>query len=364
METLRYAVVGLGWIAQESILPAFQNAQSSVLAALVSSDIAKADELGKQYSVSRTCTYAQYDELLASGAIDAVYIGLPNSMHGDFAARAARAGIHILCEKPMASTAEECETMIHIAARNRIRLMVAYRLHFEPANLKAIEIIRDGIIGEPRFFSSVFSQQVEPGNIRLKRDLGGGPLMDLGVYPVNAARYLFGTEPIEVSAIGGSSEDSRFDEVHEMASAILRFPGDRLASFTSSMGASPSDHYEVIGTKGSLRLTPAFSYHQPKTLKVTRDGETRAQHFDRIDQFGAELDYFTRCVLNHEEPEPSGQEGWADLRVVDALLRSMRSRKTVRLEPFERGTRPTRRQEYEMPPVEAEEIVHAHPPSK
>jgi len=163
---VRYAVVGLGWIAQESVLPAFNNAtKNSELVALVTDDPEKARKLSKEYDVA-TVAYDGYDELLRSGSIDAVYIALPNNLHADFTIRAARAGIHVLCEKPMAPSVEECESMTHACEEHGVKLMIAYRLHFEPGNLKAIERIAGGELGEPRFFSSVFGQQVPEGNIR------------------------------------------------------------------------------------------------------------------------------------------------------------------------------------------------------
>src|SRR5437763_1467557 len=153
---IRYAVVGLGWIAQEMVLPAFKNVRNSELTALVTDDPIKADELGEKYQVSQTIGYSGYDGLLRSGFIDAVYIALPNNMHKDYTVRAARAGIHVLCEKPMADSVAECEDMIHASEENQVKLMIAYRLHFEPANLKALERVKNGEIGEPRIFSSVF----------------------------------------------------------------------------------------------------------------------------------------------------------------------------------------------------------------
>src|SRR5687768_6136489 len=168
---IRYAVVGLGHIAQVAVLPAFAHARkNSILAALVSDDEEKRQELGQLYGVERTFTYAQYDDCLASGEIDAVYIALPNNMHREYTERAARAGIHVLCEKPMAQTKEDCEAMIGAAEDNHVKLMIAYRLHFEESNLRAIETVKSGKLGEPRIFISDFTMQVtDRDNIRLKK---------------------------------------------------------------------------------------------------------------------------------------------------------------------------------------------------
>jgi predicted dehydrogenase len=189
---IRYAVVGLGHIAQVAVLPAFQHARrNSELVALVSDDPAKLKRLSERYNVGQTFSYREYDECLKSGAIDAVYIALPNHLHAEYIIRAAKAGIHVLCEKPMAVTERECRAMIRAAQRHRIKLMIAYRLHFEEANMKAVEIVRSGKLGQPRIFNSVFSMQVRPRNIRTDKEMGGGTLYDIGIYCINAARYLF-----------------------------------------------------------------------------------------------------------------------------------------------------------------------------
>jgi predicted dehydrogenase len=364
-EKVRYAVVGLGWITQESVLPGFKNANTnSELAALVTDDPEKARQLGKEYDVARTTSYDGYDELLQSGSIDAVYIALPNNLHADFTIRAARAGVHVLCEKPMAASVQECETMTHACEEHNIKLMIAYRLHFEPGNLKAIEIVSSGTIGEPRFFSSVFGQQVPEGNIRLEKSLDGGPLMDVGVYCINAARYLFRSEPEEVVAFGATIKgDPRFKEVHEMASAILRFPGERLATFTSSLGSASVDSYTVVGTKGDLRVNPGYGYHDERELSCTVEGKERKETFKPGDQFGAELVYFSRCILDDTTPEPGGLEGTADIRVIETILKSIRSGQAIRLPQSGATQHPRIDQKIELPKVKPPKIVNAESPS-
>jgi glucose-fructose oxidoreductase len=365
MDKVRYAVAGLGWIAQESVLPAFKNAKdNSELVALVTENPRKAKELAQTYDVAQTVSYEEYDNFLRSGAVDAVYIAAPNGLHRDFTVRAARAGVHVLCEKPMADSVQECEEMIRTCEENRVKLMLAYRLHFEPANLKAIRLVTSGELGEARIFNSVFCQQVEEGNVRLKKGLGGGPLMDMGVYCINAARYLFRAEPLEVLAFGANDGEPRFKEVHEMVSATLRFPGERLATFTCSFGASSIDMYQVVCTKGDVRLHPAYEYHEGQTMYVTRQGGTeREKGFGQHDQFGAELVYFSQCILQNREPEPGGLEGLADVRVVEALLKSMRSGQAVKLDPFDVPARPNESQKFTLPKVKAAKVVEAESPS-
>lgn len=357
---VRYAIVGLGWIAQETVLPSFKSMKHSELAALVTDDPEKARELSSKYKVSTVVDYNGYDELLRSGNIEVAYIAVPNHLHKDFTVRTARAGVHVLCEKPMADNVAECEQMIRACEENGVKLMIAYRLHFEPSNLNVIERIKNGEIGQPKIFSSVFSQQTPEGNTRLKKAEGGGPLMDLGVYQINAARYLFQDEPAEVTAVGANTGDPRFTEVHELATGILRFPGDRMAVFTCSFGASSTDSYQVVGTTGELVLKPSFEYgEKPKlTLKIER--KQKEHTFDTTDQFGGEIEYFSDCILNGKDPEPSGYEGLADIRVVEALLKSMRSGQPVKLEPYHKSKRPSEDQVVDKPPVKYEKnLVNA-----
>ena len=361
---VRYAVVGLGYIAQIAVLPAFRNARrNSELAALVTDDPKKARRLSREYDVPITTDYDGYDRLLESGAIDAVYVALPNSLHRDFTVRACRAGVHVLCEKPLATTSEDCLAMIRAAERADVRLMTAYRLHFEHANLRAVELVKEGRIGEPRFFSAVFSMNVtDRDNIRLRAETGGGTLYDLGIYCLNAARSLFRDEPEEVFAFAARGRDRRFREVDEMTSAVLRFPGDRLATFTSSFGAADAGSYEVVGTEGSLRVDPAYEYADSLEHRLKVGDVTERREFGRRDQFGAELVYFSDCVLSHEEPEPSGREGLADVRVIEALYRSARTGRRVPLAPFHRRRHPEPDQEIRRPKVDEPDLVHARPP--
>jgi predicted dehydrogenase len=363
---IRYAVVGLGHIAQVAMLPAFAHAKkNSELAALVSSDETKLKQLGRKYRVPHLASYEEYDALLRSRQIDAVYIALPNHLHRDYAVRAAEAGIHVLCEKPLAVTTQECEAMIEAAERNRVRLMTAYRLHFDPSNLAAIETVRSGKIGEERFFSSDFSLTVEEGDIRLSPiEKGGGTLYDIGIYCINAARYLFRAEPETVFARSANSGAKRFQNADEMTAAILSFPGERLATFTCSFGAAPTSTYRIVGTKGDLRVDSAYEYAEPMTHSLTVDEKTRTRRFPKHDQFAPELIYFSDCIRTGREPEPSGREGLADVRIIEALYESAREGRPVRLAEFRKRERPDRKQEIRRPPVRKPELVKAESPSR
>jgi predicted dehydrogenase len=360
---VRYAVVGLGHIAQVAVLPAFAHCKHSELAALVSGDPEKLAELGEKYGIEHRYSYEEYDQCLTSGEVDAVFIALPNHMHCEYTVRAAERGVHVLCEKPMAVTSNECREMIAACRRRDVKLMIAYRLHFDEANLKAVEIVQSGKLGQPRLFNSVFNMHVADDNIRVEGEKGGGTLYDIGIYCINAARYLFRDEPTEVTAFSAADQrDRRFREVDETTSAVLRFPGERLAAFTSSFGAADVAMYQVCGSEGDLRLEPAFTYSGELVHHLTLDGKTTKKKFRKRDQFAAETDYFSECVLKDTEPEPLGEEGLADVRIIEALYQSAQTGQSVTLEKFDKRDRPDLDQEDYKPPVRKPEVVNAESP--
>jgi glucose-fructose oxidoreductase len=362
---VRYAVIGLGHIAQVAVLPAFRNAAAnSQLTALVSSDETKLRRLGKRYGVRNLYSYDRYDELLTSGAVDAVYVAVPNHQHRDFTVRAARRGIHVLCEKPMALTERDCLAMIRAAEQNDVKLMIAYRLHFERANLEAVEVVRSGKIGEPRFFNSAFSFDVKEGDIRLREETGGGTLWDIGVYCINAARNLFRDEPLEVLAMTATNGQRRFAEVEEMAGGMLRFADDRLATFICNFGTSFVARYQIVGTKGNLILDPAYEYSMPLERKLTVGERETKKTYPKRDQFAPELLYFSGCVLKDRQPEPSGWEGLADVRIVAALYRSAKTGRRVKIEPVRKTVRPTMKQEIHRTAVKEPKLVKTREPSR
>jgi glucose-fructose oxidoreductase len=349
---IRFAVVGLGHISQVAILPAFQHAENSELVAIVSDDEKKRNELREKHGVAKAFTYAEYDQCLSSG-VDAVYIAVPNHLHKEYSVRAARAGVHVLCEKPMAVNEAECHEMIEVAEQNKVKLMIAYRLHFEKGNLEAIKIAQSGTLGELRYFTSEFSQQVAEGNVRVTYtpEQGGGPVFDMGVYCINASRYLFGEEPVEVMSTSESRPQERFSKSEEMTSFILRFPNHRLAAIICSFGAADISRYTLVGDEGHLTLDPAYEYAGPIKHQLVIGNKKRQRTFPKRDQFAAELVYFSDCILKDKEPEPSGLEGLADVRVVNAIYESIRAGKPVRIEPIQPKPRPSLAQEIYRPPI-------------
>jgi predicted dehydrogenase len=358
-----YAVVGLGHIAQTAVLPAFGHAKrNSRIVAFVSGDARKRRSLGHTYGVN-SYSYEDLDACLAQHEVDAVYVALPNALHKDCAVRAARAGVHVLCEKPMATSAADCEEMIRAARDSDVKLMIAYRLHFEEANLSTLDIVTSGKIGEPRFFTSELSYQVKAENIRTEARLGGGALWDLGVYCVNAARHLFRDEPVEAMAMAAQrADDDRFGEVPEAWTCQLRFPDDRLATFTVSFGAATTGRYRIVGTKGDVALDPAYEHERALVRHVTVNEHTRSKRFAHRDQFARELLHFSTCVLDGKDPEASGLEGLADVRVIEALLESSRTGSSVKLQPLQRRDRPTLDQEQPLAPGKQPETVEVGQP--
>ncbi len=358
---VKYAVVGLGYIAQAAVLPSFIHARrNSSLHALVSGNVEKLTELGDKYRVPVRASYDEYERCLQE--VDAVYIATPNSEHADYAVRAARAGKHVLCEKPLAVTQDECNRMIKAARQGNVKIMTAYRLHFEPLFLEVLDIVRSGKIGEPRFFSSSFSMHAKPGGIRTQRELGGGTLYDLGIYCINTARLMFGAEPTEVQAVSIDGARSNMPEIDEMTSAIMKFDGDRLATFTTSFSANGVSDFRVTGTEGNVHAEPAYEYAEALGYTLTIGENERKKKGRRRDQFAAEIAYFSDCIMNGKDPEPSAEEGCWDVRVVRALYQSAETGQPVTLQNFGPEDPPDKSQAQDHPPVREPELVAVEKP--
>jgi glucose-fructose oxidoreductase len=254
--------------------------------------------------------------------------------------------------------------MIRACERARVKLMVAYRLHFEAANLIAVEIARGGEIGTPRMFSSVFSMQVREGNVRTQPRRGAGPIYDIGIYCVNAARYLFRAEPLEVSAMKLAGRDHRFASVEEAVAVTMRFPEERVAQFTCSFGAHDRAHYQVIGTDGYLILENAYSYAAEMKLEVEGKHGRKSRTFTKRDQIAAEIEYFARCIRENRDPEPSGWEGLADVRIIQTIVASTRFGRAVPIDPIIQPQRPDLSQEIRVPAHEMPALVDVEQPTK
>ena len=339
---VRYAVVGAGWISQEAFMPGIHSAPNSVMTAIVTGNVEKSRKLADFHGIEHVYTYDQYDEMLRAGVVDAVYIALPNSMHADFAIRAARAGVHALVEKPLAKTVAESEAMIAAAAENNTLLLTAYRLHNEPGAIEALEMIRRGEIGEPLYYTSVFSFQSAPVNHRLQAEHWGGPLQDIGVYCLNAVRHVFGSEPVEVVAMSeGPDSDARFAEIDAHVGAMLRFPGGKMATFYCSFGAGEIDKYTVVGSKGVIEVEQAFRFQAPRRIRLIKGDTVTVREFPFVEEFGGQAAYFSNCIINGERPEADGEEGLADMVTMVAIEEAIRTGKPQAINLPPRPRHPT-----------------------
>ena len=246
--------------------------------------------------------------------------------------------------------------MIAACRKAKVKLMIAYRLHFEALNLAAIDMARSGQLGELKFFNSSFAMTVRRGDIRTKRAYGGGTLYDIGVYCINAARNLFRAEPTQVSAVSVNSGLASLAEIDETTAATLRFGDDRVATFVTSFNAADVASYRIVGTKGHLHADPAYEYAEGLEYTLTIDGKTTEEVVGKRDQFAPELLYFSDCILNDREPEPSGEEGLQDVRIVQALYDRRRTGDAVHPTVSE-ATRPTSRQRITRPGVRKPPLI-------
>ncbi|EJL34349.1 Gfo/Idh/MocA family protein [Novosphingobium sp. AP12] len=330
-----YAVVGLGSYATRQIMPNFAQCEQARLVALVSGTPAKLDQYGAEYGIPRThrYSYADFDRIRNNPDIDAVYVILPNSLHAEYAIRAAKAGKHVMCEKPMATSVAECEAMISACRVAGTKLMIGYRSRFEPYNRLAIELSRGGHVGPTRLVTAEHGFSIKPGQWRLDRPLaGGGSMMDIGIYSLNAARYLTGEEPVEVSAIESTDRsDPRFRTVEDRISFLLRFPSGIEANCISSY-SSAHNSYRVIGTRGWIAMDPATPYvGQAMTIRKDDVSAPRTLPAPANNQFAGQLDHLAECILTGATPIVPGEEGLADMRVIEAIYRSAAERAHVSL---------------------------------
>ncbi|BDD68657.1 glucose-fructose oxidoreductase [Sphingobium sp. TA15] len=328
-----YAIVGLGSYATRQIMPNFAGCEHARLVALVSGTPAKLDQYGAQYGIAAThrYSYADFDRIRDNPDIDVVYVVLPNSMHAEYSIRAAQAGKHVMCEKPMAVSVAECEAMIAACRKAGTKLMIGYRSRFEPYNRLAIELARSGHVGPTRLITAEHGFPARPGQWRLDRPLsGGGSLMDIGIYSLNAARYLTGEDPVSVSAVETTDRsDPRFKTVEDRIGFLLRFPSGIVANCISSYSSSHNG-YRVIGTQGWIDMEPATPY-EGQRMSIRKDGVTTPRTLPAAakNQFAGQLDHMAECIVSGTTPIVPGEEGLADMRVIEAIYRSAAERREV-----------------------------------
>jgi predicted dehydrogenase len=323
-----YCIVGLGRISLQHFMPATRTSKYSRVSAIVSGHREKAEKSAAEYGVpaKNIYSYENYDAIAENKDIDAVYIALPNGMHAEYSIRAAKAGKHVLCEKPMANTVAEAQAMVDACRKAGKKLMIAYRCQYEPTNLRAVQLIRAGKLGRIEAIESSNGFNIKAGEWRLSGKLGGGgPLMDMGIYSLNACRYLTGEEPLEVKGYSSViDKDGRFNEVEENLTWSMRFPSGAVASCNTSYGASLPGFYRVHGSKGMLHMEPAFGY-QGQHLTANIPGEPAIDDLSSAkdpSQFIPEADDLAESILRDREPKANGEEGLRDMKLIAAIYKS------------------------------------------
>lgn len=328
---LGFALVGLGRLAANQIAPALTKTKRCRLAGVVSGTPAKIQRWREEYNLpANNCySYESYDRIAENPEIDAIYIALPNSMHAEYTIRAAQLGKHVLCEKPMANSAEDCEAMIAACDQAGRKLAVGYRCQFEPHHLQCIQFAREETFGKIKMIEAGFGFKIgNPNQWRLQRTYaGGGALMDVGIYAVQACRYLAGKEPMEISATETKTDPVKFKEVDESVTWSMKFPNGINAYCSTTYAFNGINRFNAYGDEGWFGLNPGYSYNG--ITGTTSQGE--AIDFPEIDQFAAEMDDFALCVQNNRPSRASGEEGLRDLKVIEAIYDSIRNGNAIRL---------------------------------
>ncbi|AOX19338.1 Gfo/Idh/MocA family protein [Kozakia baliensis] len=334
---IRYAVVGGGQISQQAFMPGIGQTKHSELAALVTGDPVKADKLAKQYGIP-AYHYDDLPKLIAGDEIDAFYIATPNFKHRQYAVPVLEGGKHVLLEKAMEASVEDCEAIIAAQKKGGGKLMIAYRLHCEPGTVELITRAQKGDFGRLMMFNSTFGQNFSEENHRGHSGYWAGPVPDSGTYPLNAVRNLFGEEPLEVRAIGVKTPGRSFN-FHDTVSVTLTFPDNRLAHFLVSYACSMVEEFTLVGDKGTVHAAPCFMFGPGEGISYTATiGEKKEERPHKaVEQFGGETDYFSECILNDRDPEPNGEEGLMDVRVLAAIERALETGEVQKLAPAKRS---------------------------
>ncbi|PZP46186.1 MAG: gfo/Idh/MocA family oxidoreductase [Azospirillum brasilense] len=346
-ERVGYAIVALGRLSLEEILPAFAECKSAYPAALVTGSPQKGSVVARQYGIPETAvlSYADFETLRDLPSVKAVYVVLPNGMHREYTLRAAAIGKHVLCEKPMANTAAEAREMVDACAKAGVRLMVAYRCQYEPYNRAAIALVRSGELGKLRFIEATNVQANGPGpQWRYSKALaGGGALPDIGLYCLNATRYITGEEPVEITARRYSPPgDERWKEVEESMSFGLRFPSGVMANCLSSYGAFNDKTLRLHFEGGTVEMPDAFSYVGQRMIVSRKSGGVVGQEERKIqhrNQFALEIDHFSERVLADETPHTPGEEGLRDMQLMETVYRAATENRPQAPEPVQAATR-------------------------
>ncbi len=328
MAPVGFAVLGLGNLAQTAILPAFHGMEQARLVALVSRDPEKSRRLAALHGAAYT--YDSLEECLANPQVEAVYIVTPPGTHLQDVEAVAQAGRHVLCEKPLAMTAAAAEEMVATCARNSVLLMTAYRKIFEPSMVFIRDLILGGRTGALKILHTSFSErhalpQTTPPWILDRQLAGGGPLMDLGIYCVHAARWLAGEVPSRVSAFQWTHDRNLFHDVEEGIAFSMYFPSGLVAQASTCYSAALSSMLYLEGTRGSVSLTPAFPFEHERVLSARFGDELLNKTFPVVDEFAPQIDAFSRAIRGGPLPHSCGADGYIDMAIIDALYRAAAS---------------------------------------
>lgn len=339
-QRIGYAIVGLGHLSLQEILPALNTCKKSKLAALVSGSPEKMKKVAAQYGIKpESCySYETYDQIKNNKEVDVIYIVLPNGLHKEYTIRGAKTGKHILCEKPMANTSEECREMIDACNKAGVKLMIAYRIQYQPHNRKLRELIQKKEFGPAKFIEASNCQSsANPDHWRHKKALaGGGALPDIGLYCLNTIRFVLGEEPTEVFAYQYSTPNNPlFKEVEEMISWQMRFPSGVVANCATNYNVHESRRYRVLCEKGWLNIEKAFAYKGQKLNSAKASGKLELNEeigLAETNQFAVEIDHFSDCILKNTKPFTPGEEGLQDHILMEAIYQSAKENKPVKIQ--------------------------------
>jgi len=326
---LGVALVGLGSLSTNQIAPALAKTKYCRLAGIVTGTPAKAAAWKARYGIPDRSVYdyATMGRMADDRTIDIVYVVTPNALHAEHTIAAARAGKHVLCEKPMEVSVAQCDAMIAACRAAGRQLAIGYRCRFEPHHLECARLARERAFGEVRMIEAGFGFQIgDPTQWRLTRALaGGGPLMDVGIYALQSARMLTGEEPTLVTAVSTTTDPVKFRDVEESMTWELKFPGGVIAHCGTTYKVNGMNRYTAFAERGSFGMTPAYNYDGNRGWRS--DG--RELRFDEVDQFATELDDFAQCILTGRPTRVPGEEGRRDVRLLMAIYEAARTGRAV-----------------------------------
>jgi predicted dehydrogenase len=355
-QRIGFAVVGLGRLSLEEILPAFAQSSKAKLVALVSGTPEKLRTVARQYGIASDACYSydDFDSIKDNPEVKVIYVVLPNAMHREYTERAARAGKHVLCEKPMSVSSAEAKKMIEACEAARVKLMIAYRIQYEGYNRRLAELVRGETFGRLVGMTAINVQTVaEDGEKqwRHKRAMaGGGSLPDIGLYLLNTARFLTGEEPTEIMAtIYSPPGDPRFREVEETVSFTLRFPSNMIANCFTSYGARDDKHQRLNFATAVADMPNAYLYEGQKLTIISRQDDATAEATLTLhvkNQFATEIDHMATCVIDDRMPRTPGEEGMQDHVLMEAIYKSAATGLPVKLDPV------TKRDAFRGPPLD------------